>query len=82
MKTNKLLMIGVGMVVLYVLYKKFYTKESEETAGAYGRKPMTTSKSWGQQCVCQGEYMGSCINPFGIGDCCLRKCRKEIFSKL
>jgi hypothetical protein len=38
MKTNKLLMIGVGMVVLYVLYKKFYATESEETAGAWGKR--------------------------------------------
>ncbi len=73
-------MIGVGMVVLYVLYKKFYKPMAETEIWYTDEEPK--SGAIGQQCVCQGSYMGTCINWFGIGDCCERKCRNKIHSKL
>ena len=69
MKTNKLLMIGVGMVVLYVLYKKFYATESEETAGAWGRPSI--QKSEAVPCSCQGQFIGNMS-----ARACRRHCRK------
>jgi hypothetical protein len=87
MKKNKLLMIGVGMIVLYVLYKKFYATESEETAGAYGRRPMKTSNRgffrpvqkagiW-LQCRCRdnsGRYKVTQCRASKYGDDCTACC--------
>lgn len=74
MKLKNLMMIGVGAVVLYFVIRRINQKSennSEEKVGA-----------WGQQCQCQGQYAGTCINWFGLGDCCERICRKKIYDKV
>jgi len=73
-RNENLIWLGVGIVALYFIVKKLNEKSEknpEEKVGA-----------WGQQCSCQGQYAGTCINWFGIGDCCERMCRKKIHDKV
>jgi hypothetical protein len=72
---NKWLMLLIGAVVLYFVWRKFGNAsngvvENEEKAGAMGQV----------HCQCQGVYNGTCINFFPWSDCCERKCRKKILS--
>ena len=59
-------MIGVGMVILYVLYKKYYATDSEETSGAGGDWWERDAK---KPCFCQGVLVGN-MRP----KLCKRKC--------
>jgi len=61
MNMKNLIMIGIGAVVLYVIYKKFYV-EKEETASASGTE---------SPCVCQGYFIGNMSDGK-----CKRMCRK------
>ena len=53
MKTKNLLLIGIGAVVLYFVYKKM--NEQEEMAQAKGD----------EDCYCQGYYIGA----MSVGKC-------------
>ena len=66
MKGKNAWMLVIGALILLVVINKVRA-QNETKAGAFGK-----------QCQCQGKYTGTCVNWFGIGDCCDRKCAKII----
>jgi hypothetical protein len=74
---NQWIMIGVGVVVLFVVYnyiknRGFYLEfeKPEEKSGAMGKT----------FCQCQGQPNGYCFNWSPWTECCARKCVKKIHS--
>jgi len=77
---NQWIMIGVGVVVLYFVYR--YVK-SHAFYLDFEKEPTASASGWGkQQCQCQGRYMGTCTNWLPNMDCCERKCRSWIIEQL
>lgn len=66
---NKMLMLLVAVVVLYVVYKKFWKEgvEEEPKAGAGGLMSLMGAREEDEPCVCEGQFIGN-MSP--------RKCRK------
>ena len=70
---KKFLMIAVGVVVLYILYKKFYSDQNGNVLGGEA----TANAGGGYPCWCQGEYLGMMSSAR-----CSRKCTRVIKNKI
>jgi hypothetical protein len=93
MKKNNILMVAVGLVVLYVLYKKFYkngglqtTTQPEEKSGARGRvkkdptpQGMIGTRNGDGTCACTHDYQSITIGCPNAFSC--QKCCEDYLNQ-